>query len=76
MGGGLDKERKARGRGNIHKCKHDEGRKLYVVSKVNSMNSKEVCGYAVPINSWMLYSDQTIKHWVTTMESAMSGKKE
>lgn len=36
MWGGLDKGREGQGRDSIHKCKHDEGRKLYVVSRVNT----------------------------------------
>lgn len=61
MGGGLDKEREGQGRGSIHKCKHDEGRKLYAVSRVDPVNCNEACGYSVPINSWMGYSYQTTK---------------
>lgn len=62
MGGGLDKEREGQGRGSIHKCKHDEGRKLYVVSGVDTVNRNEACGYTLSTAGWGILIRQPSKY--------------
>lgn len=62
MGGGLDKKREGQDRGSIHKCKHDEGRKLYVVSGVDTVNCKEACGYTLSTAGWGILIRQPSKY--------------